>query len=137
MILSLTAAQLKRITDKTNRARKRLWIKTNMAFGLLKTVRVVSRNRWGYVWECICSCNAGKRTLVFAQDLKSGNTTSCGCISKINRQGMKKFYQQAICKQCSVKYIKNRHKKTRNLCPLCSHRLSAREWARRKRSQKR
>lgn len=32
------------------------------------------------VWRCICDC--GNETTVVSQDLKSGHTTSCGCLSK-------------------------------------------------------
>ena len=35
------------------------------------------------VWHCICEC--GKECDVRASDLKSGNTTSCGCQSSRNR----------------------------------------------------
>jgi len=33
-------------------------------------------------WECQCDC--GNKTIVCGSDLKSGNTTSCGCQSSRN-----------------------------------------------------
>lgn len=38
-----------------------------------------TKNR-GYLWECLCDC--GNTTEVCITDLKTGNTTSCGCRKK-------------------------------------------------------
>ena len=52
---------------------------TGMRFGRL-SVKRKSNPKKGYhgsMWECVCEC--GNTTIVNAQNLKSGNTTSCGC----------------------------------------------------------
>jgi PHP family Zn ribbon phosphoesterase len=66
---------------------------------------------------------------VLPQDLRSGNTKSCGCIS---RQNMKAFYTHTICRQCGTTYKTNKYKQSRNLCGVCNHRLSSRLYARRR-----
>lgn len=48
-------------------------------FGRLTVIRYDHTNNNGVaVWECQCDC--GRKKLVMAASLKSGNTKSCGCI---------------------------------------------------------
>ena len=53
---------------------------TNQRFGKLQAIKRLdirlSKNQ-GYLWECLCDC--GNIIQVSINDLKSGNTTSCGC----------------------------------------------------------
>src|ERR1700743_3058124 len=53
---------------------------TGKKFGKL-TVKSqsISRNRQSR-WNCICDC--GKETIVYSNDLKRGDTQSCGCIRR-------------------------------------------------------
>lgn len=47
-------------------------------FNRLTVVRRAEKNSSNaYLWECICDC--GKTAFVQTSNLKSGNTTSCGC----------------------------------------------------------
>lgn len=56
-------------------------------FGRLEVVRDSGeRNNGSVVWECKCDC--GKITFVTTRNLKSGNTTSCGCIRSKKRAQM-------------------------------------------------
>jgi len=51
-------------------------------FGWLRVVGARDRTRWGQAkWLCECQC--GKRVIVTAWDLKSGQTKSCGCLRRI------------------------------------------------------
>ena len=56
---------------------------TSKKFGRLTVSHFAGRNsRGNYVWLCRCECGAD--TLVIANCLKSGQTTSCGCWQKKN-----------------------------------------------------
>ena len=49
-----------------------------MVFGKLTVIKEAGRNRSREVlWECLCSC--GNTSLIRTQNLKSGNSKSCGC----------------------------------------------------------
>ena len=55
----------------------------NQTFGHLKTIKRLNYRKnssVGYSWECLCDC--GNIIEVPINDLKSGNTTSCGCIKQ-------------------------------------------------------
>jgi hypothetical protein len=39
----------------------------------------------GAFWECLCDC--GKTKIVSAHQLKSGSTSSCGCLRRVDRKG--------------------------------------------------
>lgn len=43
------------------------------------------QNKKGY-WKCICQCKCGKQKEVFASNLLSGRTKSCGCLEEANRR---------------------------------------------------
>ena len=51
---------------------------TGQRFGQLIAVRPTSKRQKGcIVWECKCDC--GKTTFANTNNLRSGNSTSCGC----------------------------------------------------------
>lgn len=50
-------------------------------FGQLRVIRRSGTNvRGNSTWDCVCEC--GRTTRVPANALKSGNTTSCGCLNR-------------------------------------------------------
>ncbi len=60
---------------------------TGRIFGLLTVVKQVEdhitpNGRHYAKWECICSCEEHNVVCVMGDNLKRGNTTSCGCINK-------------------------------------------------------
>lgn len=52
-----------------------------ITFGNLKVQAEAPKVGKNLFWVCICSC--GESTIVQGNNLKSGNTTSCGCIRAI------------------------------------------------------
>ena len=53
-------------------------------YGDLFTLRITGVNKHGQaVWLCVCKC--GKEHCVAAQDLRTGNTRSCGCFKRKQR----------------------------------------------------
>lgn len=51
-------------------------------FGLLTVVSRAQNNKWKKsMWNCLCEC--GKTTTVSANSLRSGETKSCGCATKL------------------------------------------------------
>lgn len=48
--------------------------------GRLTLVEVVSRDRRGNIWKCLCSC--GKYLIANQGNLIAGNTKSCGCLKR-------------------------------------------------------
>ena len=67
---------------------------TGKRFGLLvvkKRVGTLEKDRRA-TWQCLCEC--GKKVVVRAVDLKSGNTKSCGCLHQHyakNKRLLKKY----------------------------------------------
>lgn len=56
---------------------------TGQRFGRLTAVRPTEkRSGHSVVWECVCDC--GSTAFVAAQSLKSGATTSCGCLIRVD-----------------------------------------------------
>jgi len=54
---------------------------TSKKFGRLLVIRFHGYKKgYGPLWECICDC--GQRTIVSAGHLRSGHTSSCGCLAK-------------------------------------------------------
>ena len=59
---------------------------TGQRFGRLVALHPTEKRRSGKVlWKCACDC--GNTTLATPNALKSGNTTSCGCVYKETRRG--------------------------------------------------
>lgn len=49
----------------------------------LTVIKEHGKNKYGeYLWECECNCGSGIIVVCRAQDLKSGNTKSCGCLAR-------------------------------------------------------
>lgn len=56
---------------------------TGTRFGRLTVLERVGINKWkSSTWSCMCDC--GKKRVVVSGDLRSGNTTSCGCFFREN-----------------------------------------------------
>lgn len=53
---------------------------TGKRFGKLTVVKEAERVRGLHAWECICDC--GNTSIVPTASLRTGNTKSCGCLSK-------------------------------------------------------
>lgn len=83
---------------------------TGKAYGHLLALNPVKRADGIKVWLCRCAC--GKETLVRAQSLKSGHTTSCGC------GGGKETPAERPCRYCGCSA-------TIEECAICSHVLQA------------
>ena len=47
---------------------------SNQRFGNLTAIKYLGKSKW----ECLCDC--GRKTIVDTGDLKSGHTSSCGCL---------------------------------------------------------
>lgn len=89
----------------------------NKKFGRLVAKCATGYRNGGHViWLCRCTC--GNRTFVFVptSDLRSGNTTSCGClkIEKVTTHGLSKTPEYSIwvdmiqrCYNVNTPYYKN------------------------------
>jgi hypothetical protein len=53
---------------------------TNEQFGRLTALKPISKINGAYIWLCHCSC--GIEVEVCSGSLKSGRTSSCGCLQK-------------------------------------------------------
>lgn len=59
---------------------------TGQRFGRLVALYPTDKRRSGKIlWKCVCDC--GMTTLATPNALKSGNTSSCGCLYKETRRG--------------------------------------------------
>lgn len=80
-------------------------------FGHLTVIQRGENSKSGHVrWICMCDCGNTKTILASAMDLKSGKTTSCGCVHKsiITKHGHSKerLYQiwHGMIKRCENKH---------------------------------
>lgn len=65
---------------------------TNQRFGKLVVVERVGNNRFGHInYKCQCDC--GGITIVDANNLRQGNTNSCGCIKSKGEMIINKWLQ--------------------------------------------
>lgn len=53
---------------------------TGQKFGKLTAISLIGNDNGKTVWLCQCDC--GKMHIAKASNLKTGNTTSCGCVTK-------------------------------------------------------
>jgi hypothetical protein len=58
---------------------------TDRRFGKLIVLKEAGRRNGFVTWACICDC--GLETIVGGENLRSGNTRSCGCILKPHGHG--------------------------------------------------
>ena len=63
---------------------------TGQRFGKLVVVKEAERIRNKHAWECKCDC--GNVTFVPTESLRSGNTKSCGCLSKTHGGSKTRLY---------------------------------------------
>lgn len=69
---------------------------TNQIFGKLKVIEYAGQDNSGKrIWKCQCNCLANTIICVRAADLKSGKTSSCGCIRSIGEEKIAYLLQQA------------------------------------------
>lgn len=61
----------------------------------------------------LCQCDCGNMVSVLAQNLKNGNTKSCGCLSKESKDNRKLPNNKGVINQIILGY--KRHAKRRNL----------------------
>ena len=55
-------------------------------FGRLLVVEKADSKKSHARWRCLCDC--GKQCIVYGSELKSGNTTSCGCYKTENAKAL-------------------------------------------------
>lgn len=54
---------------------------TGQKFGRLTVIERAGNTKHGAAkWRCVCEC--GKETIVIGEELRKGNTRSCGCLAK-------------------------------------------------------
>jgi len=71
-------------------------------FGRLTPLKVNGKSSHrGILWFCQCDC--GKKTIVIASSLISGNTKSCGCLKKVCH-GIKLPYGKSMMRQTLSNY---------------------------------
>ena len=56
---------------------------TGQVFGRITVVSKAANSRTGNIrWNCVCSCSDKTKRIIHGSSLLSGNTKSCGCLSK-------------------------------------------------------
>jgi hypothetical protein len=58
--------------------------RTGQVYGRLTVVRRIDNDKYGAV-RWLCSCTCGQEIETWSNNLRSGNTTSCGCLVKEGR----------------------------------------------------
>ena len=88
----LTSGHTKSCGCERNNKDKKIDI-TNQVFNKLTAIRPTNK-RSGHcvVWECQCEC--GAITYVSVNDLKKGNTKSCGCIKSAGEEKISKILSE-------------------------------------------
>ena len=72
-------------------------IRAGARFGLLEVLEQSKVKKDGdshYPWRCLCHCGKGNVVEVAANNLRSGNTTSCGCQQKKRSSEVYKKYHE-------------------------------------------
>lgn len=75
-------------------------------FGRLVAIersRVEHGGKKRFAWRCVCDC--GESVVVFAQNLRTGNTTSCGCLRRelATAMGVERRWRR-FCRQCGAEF---------------------------------
>jgi len=74
---------------------------TGKNFGRLTVLKQAKQLKKGIIrWNCICEC--GKEKVINGQDLKTGNTKSCGCMSKENSIKLGKSRKNSSCNKNEI-----------------------------------
>lgn len=69
---------------------------SGQTFGKLKAIKYIGYDNNGKrMWQCECSCPSKTKIQVRLSDLKSGKTTSCGCIKSIGEEKISFLLNQA------------------------------------------
>lgn len=69
---------------------------TDRRFGKLRVLQYSHADRNGHaMWKCQCSC--GEKTVVRSRNLRSGNTSSCGCRRFSEGSGKRQAYVSWLC----------------------------------------
>lgn len=85
---------------------------TNQQFGRLTVLAKYPEKKNNYVlWECRCTCDSKKITLVTTGNLTSGHTKSCGCLGMEarTRSGMSRSPEYDIWKQIKQRCYNRNH----------------------------
>lgn len=70
---------------------------TGQRFGKLTVIRECeSKIGRDLRWVCVCDCNLNKEIIVQGNNLRSGNTSSCGCIQKETMMKLKTVLWEPI-----------------------------------------
>lgn len=69
---------------------------TGRKFGRLRALKQVGRTSGGNgLWLCVCDCDEHNKKIIRADLLKSGKTTSCGClIRELNTSRLTKYFDE-------------------------------------------
>jgi len=54
---------------------------TGQRFGKLIVIKCIGQNKWGY-YIYLCKCDCGNEKIISGQNLRNGQTKSCGCFQK-------------------------------------------------------
>ena len=69
---------------------------TGQVFNHLKVIEYAGKDKSNKsLWKCECDCSAKTMIIVRGADLKSGKTSSCGCIKSIGEEKIAFLLQQA------------------------------------------
>ena len=81
---------------------------SHQRFGRLIAIEPVIRGDGVHVWRCLCDC--GKESLVRAGSLKSGATSSCGCLGlERKREVYQKWRKEPGVSTLSVSFASYKH----------------------------
>lgn len=89
---------------------------TGHAFGRLTVLKRLPSIGWVTMWQCRCRC--GKTVDVRAGNLRSGNTTSCGCFDReaTSRAHLIDIVGQVFGRLTVIKRVENRYGRVAWLC---------------------
>lgn len=85
---------------------------TGQKFGRLTVIEEAGRSNQKTVkWRCKCEC--GNETIVYSNNLRKGNTKSCGCLSELNiKKALEKLKKDNLKEGTSLYHLTE--KKRRN-----------------------
>lgn len=75
---------------------------TGKVFGRLKVLSLSGKGKYGYKWNCMCSC--GSRSTPWARHLLNGQSTSCGCFTREKIRMAKTTHGETLGHKCSAEY---------------------------------